>query len=242
MHKSKTLMILICLAVFAAVLPGCTRAGSSMNGSGKIIDQNIDISGFTRVTAQGHMVLELAPADSFQVVLSTDDNLINRILFKLDDETLKIAIQAPANFFPTSLKIKIGMPRIYGLNVSEGSQAVVSGFKSTFNFELDISSSSIFTGLLDAGNCIFNVAETSQVKLKGSALSLELNAGGASKLDLTDFALNSAQVYLKEDSEADLNINGLMGVKLEGGSRIYYLGNPKFSNTSISSDSFMQHK
>jgi hypothetical protein len=242
MPRTIALIALLCLAVSSALLPGCARAGSSMNGSGKIIDQNIDISGFTGVAAQGPMVLEVAQADAFQVVLSTDDNLVNRILFKLEDETLKIAIQAPANFFPTSLKIKIGMPRIYGLNISEGSQAVFSGFKSTFNFDLNIAGGSILTGLLDAGNCTFNVAGHSQVKLKGSALSLELNAGGGSKLELTDFVLNSAQVYLKEDSEAVLNINGMMGVKLEGGSRIYYLGNPKFSNTSISSDSFMQHR
>jgi hypothetical protein len=241
MKKTTAAILMVGILVLAVLLPGCARAGSSMNGSGKIVDQDIEISGFTRITAQGNLVLELAQAEDFKLTVSTDDNLINRLLFELDGETLKIAIQAPANFFPTSLKIKIGMPRIYALDISGGTQAVVSGFKSTFNFDLEASGGSTFTGVMDAGNCIFSVSG-SKINLKGSALSLELNASGASRLDLTDFVLNSAQVYLKEESEADLNINGLMDVKLEGGSRIFYLGNPKFSNTSISGGSFMQHK
>jgi hypothetical protein len=242
MKKYILTAILAGLLLLAAFLLGCARAGSSMNGSGKIIDQDINISGFTRVTASGNMVLEMVQAESFKVTVSTDDNLINRLLFELEEETLKIAVQAPANFFPTSLKIRIEMPRLYALDISGGTQAVTAGFKSTFNFDLQASDSSSLNGILDAGNCIFNIAGHSRITLKGSALSLELNASGASHLDLTDFVLNSAQVYLKEDSEADLNINGLTDVKLEGGSRIYYLGNPKFSNTSISGGSFMQHK
>jgi hypothetical protein len=237
-----TVVLLLSLLILAACLPGCARAGSSTNGSGQIIDQDIEISGFTGISAQGKFVLELVQADNFKVTVSTDDNLINRLLFELEEETLRIGIQAPANFFPTSLKITIGMPRIYTLNISGGTQVVMTGFKSTFNFDLKAAEGSTVDGILDAGNCSFDVSKTSRVTLKGSALSLDLNASGSSRLDLTDFILNSARVYLKEESEADLNVNGLTDIKLEGDSRVYYLGNPKFGNTSISGGSFMQHK
>jgi len=242
MKKSITAMLMVCLLILAAFLPGCSRAASSMNGSGKIVDQDIEIAGFTRITTQAGLILELTQAESFKVTLSTDDNLVSRIVFSLEDENLKIAIQAPANFFPTSLKVKISMPRIYGLNISGETQAVISGFRSTFNFDLEVSKGSTLNGALEAGNCVFNVSGNSRVNLKGSALSLELNASGTSQLNLAEFTVNAAQISLKEKSEAYLNINGITDVKLEEGSRLYYLGDPRFSNTSISGGSFMQQK
>ena len=57
-----------------------------------------------------------------------------------------------------------------------------------------------------------------------------------------DFLINGGQVSLKDASEATLNINGRIDVNLEGASKVYYLGNPTFNNTSISGGSFMQHK
>lgn len=242
MNKSKAAIILVSLISLALVLPGCSRAGSSINGSGRIISNDIEVTDFTRITAQGAFILEISQADDFRITISTDDNLISRIRFLHEEETLKMAIQAPANFFPTLLKVEIHMPRIYGLDMSDGARATLSGFKSTFNFDLEVSGGSTVSGTLDAGNSVFDVSSASQVNLKGSALSLALEASGTSKLDLADFVVNTAQIYLKEKSEADLHINGRVDVKLEDASRIYYLGNPTFSNTSISGGSYMQHK
>ena len=242
MRISLTLAILTGILALLLVFPGCNRAGSSMNGSGKIIDQDVEVADFTRIAAQGAFTLDISQADSFLVTISTDDNLISRIQILREDETLKLAIQAPANFFPTSLKVKIQMPRIYGLKLSQGARSSLSGFKSTFNFDLEMSEESLLTGILDAGNCVFNISKSSQVSLAGSALSLSLEGSEGSKASLAEFPVNSAHIFLKGKSEASLNINGRIDIRLEEASRLYYLGNPTFSDTSISSDSVMQHR
>ena len=190
---------------------------------------------------QGPFNLEIVQSDSFRVTLSTDDNLISRILISPQGEVIKFSIEAPANFFPTSLKVKVAMPRIYSLNLSGGAVATIPGFKSIFNFSLNMAGSTL-SGLLDAGDSDFQVSDNSQVNLKGSAIRLDLNASGASKLNLAEFALTGAGVDLKEGSEATLNVNGRFDVRLEGASKLYYLGNPTFSDTSISGGSFMKQK
>ena len=239
--KIITSIVLIVLIVFGFILPGCTRAGSSINGSGKIIDKDIELKDFTRVALQGPFNLEIVQSDSFRVTLSTDDNLISRILISPQGETVKFSIEAPANFFPTSLKVKIAMPRIYGLNLTDGTKATFSEFKSTFNFSLSLAESTL-TGFLEAGNSDFRVSKNSQVNLKGSAIRLDLDGSGMSKIDLGDFTVTSAGVTLKEESEATLNVNGRFDVHLEGASKLYYLGNPTISDTSISGGSFMKQK
>ncbi len=234
--------IILLVLGLAILIGGCSRVGSSLNGSGKIIDQPIKITGFTTVSARGAFPVELYQSDQSSVTVSTDDNLIQRVLVALSGETLLISIQAPATFFPTSLKIVIGMPRIYGLILTEGAKASLSGFKSTYNFNLDMRGASTLSGYLEAGNLDFDISEGSQVNLKGSALDLGLQMDKAGKLDLSDYPLISASVQLQGASEATLDVQSRLTAKLEGASILYYLGNPTLTNTSISGASIMQPK
>ncbi len=243
MKKSLAVIILIILATGTIIfISSCARVGSAMNGSGNIIDQDIKVADFTGVDINGPFNLEIIQSDMFQVIISTDDNLTNRVQIAREDEILKIGIKAPATFFPTSLSVKIGMPRLYSLTLSGEVKARLTGFKSTFNFGLNASGKSILEGHLEAGNSDFNISDGSQVNLNGSAIGLDLTGSGTCKLDLDNFAINSAKVHLKEGSEAILNINGRIDVSLADASKIYYVGNPIISNTSISGGSFMKHK
>ena len=227
------------LLILAIVLPGCAQAGSAINGSGKIIDRNIDLAGFDSVEAQGKLNLAISESDSFQITISTDDNLINRVLFTREDNILKIQIEAPAAFFPTSLKIKIGMPQIKNLNLANEASANISVNKPISSFNLVLTGSSIVDGYLEAESTNFYISGNSQVNLKGKSKMLELDVAGASKLNLSDFLLSGANVKLREASIAVLNVNGDLNIVLKEASKIYYLGNPLIKNTSITGDSSM---
>ena len=223
-------------------LPGCSRIGSSINGSGALVDQDIRLTGFTGINITGPFQADIIQTDAFQVIVNTDENLVNRIESSLNDQILVIGIKAPGSFFPTSLKLKIGMPRIYTLQLAGGAKASLSGFKSTFNLSVVLAEASILNGTLDAGNCDFDLSESSQINLTGSALGLDLTASDASKINLENFNVNIAKLYLKQNSEATLNLNGRTDVRLENASTVYYVGNPVFNDTSISGGSFMKHK
>ncbi len=235
------LVLAFCCIILGILIPGCSRAGSSMNGSGNIIDQNLKVVDFNSINVRGPFNLEISRADTYQVTVSTDENLINRLLISLERRTLKIRIEAPATFFPTSLKVRITMPDITSLNLSEGVRANFTGFKSVSDFTLFLSDNCVLTGDLDAIITHFHISKSSRVILSGSAMKLELECS-ASKLDLEKLSLINAQVKLDEASEAVLDVAGRFDVVLNGASKIFYLGNPLFSNTSISGGSSMIHK
>lgn len=233
---------LIILLITVALLLGCNRAGSVFNGSGRIIDHEVKTANFNSLNIKGPFIVEVKQAETCKVTLSTDDNLLKRIRISLERRTLKFNIEAPATFFPTYLKIAIAMPQISSLNLSDGARAVISGFKSTDDFILFMSKGSALDGYLEAGTVQFHLSGGSQVSLNGKALRLELEAKGVSKLDLADFTLTSAMIELEEASEATLNVNGRFDAVLSDKSRVYYLGNPLFSDTSISGGATMLHK
>jgi hypothetical protein len=234
-------IFLIIVLSLAILVPACSRVGSSMNGSGHIIDQDLKVTDFNSINVRGPFNLEIYKADSYKVTLSTDDNLINRLQISLERKSLKVRIEAPATFFPTSLKMRIAMPEITSLTLAEGVQASFLGFKSISDFTLFLSEKSVLTGDLEAIVARFHLSQSVKVSLKGSAMRLELESSD-STLDLGDFNLITAQVKLSQASEAILNVNGRFDVVLNDASKIFYLGNPLISNTYISGGSSMIHK
>jgi hypothetical protein len=213
-----------------------------MNGSGNVKDQTIEVTDFTDLDVVGPFVTEVIQSNSYDVVLSVDDNLLNRVLISCEDKTLRLRIQAPASFFPTLLKVKISMPIIQNMILTDEAKASLSGFSKLSGFILIAKQSSSLKGYLDAENVNLDLSGGSQVNLKGVANRLQLECSGESKLDFSDFVLSSANVRVVGASEATLNVNGRFDVIMEGASKIQYLGNPVFYNTSISGDSTMSRQ
>jgi hypothetical protein len=240
--KKLLFFILIISITVSIIFSGCTRVGSAMNGSGTIIEKNMKISEFTDVDFSGPFTIEINQSQTFEVVLSTDDNLINRVQYSIEDKTLKFSIQAPGSFFPTNLIVKVDMPVIKNAVLTDQAKASLSGFPLITDFILILKNESILNGFLEAENINFYITGGSQVGLKGTANKLQLECLDKSKINLADFILSSANVRVDGESEATLNVNGRFDVLMNGGSTIYYLGNPVFSNTSISGGSTMSRK
>jgi hypothetical protein len=242
MKKIIVSVVLIIATLGIILFTGCSRVGSVVNGSGNVVEKNIKATDFTDVNIVGPFTVEITQSEAYNVILSTDENLLNRVLVSVEKGMLKLNIQAPGSFFPTSLKVKIGLPAVKNVFLTDDVKASLSGFPLINNFILISKDSSTFSGYLEAENTNFNISGNSVVNLKGKAARLQLECLEGSKVDLTDFILSSANVRVTGASEATLNVNGRFDVLMEGASKIYYLGNPIFSNTSISGGSTMSRK
>jgi hypothetical protein len=229
--------VFLLLAVFLA--PGCKRVSSSMNGSGKIVDQDLNIKDFTNINAKGVYNLYIRQGDNFKVTVSLDDNLFNRLQVSMERKTLKLGVEAPATFFPTTLKLTITMPQLLGLNLSGGANANITGFKSPDDFTLFLSGKGLLDGSIIASNLVFHLSEGSKVILSGSGLKLDLTSRGGSLLDMRKYDVMRAQVRLDESSEAILNVTGQFDVDLKNKSKLFFSGNPVFTNTSVTGGSTM---
>ena len=238
----KRFSILVVIFIFTLLLPGCTRVGSSMNGSGKILDNDLKVEGFSNLNIKGPFIVEVTQDKKFSVTLSTDENLMNRVLVNLERDTLNISIKAPATFFPTSLKLKINMPELLNLTLSDSAGAAVNGFSNADTFSVFLSGKSILNCKTQAETLELNLSGASEAILKGSGQVTKVYARGASKLDLSEYESTSAQVKMTEASQAIMNVMGWIDINLQQASKFFYLGSPSFRNTDISSGSSMSHK
>jgi hypothetical protein len=235
-------IFLAALIIFSILIPGCSRAGSALNGSGTIVVQDLKAADFNSINVKGVFEVEISQSESYKMTLSTDSNLLSRIQVSLEHKILKLSIEAPATFFPTSLKVKIAMPELIALNLSDGAKAVITSFHLKDQFSLFLSGDSILNGAMEADQIVLNLSDASSVNLIGAATSLELDCKGISKVDLGNLSLTTAQINLREASEATLNVTGRFDATLNDASKVYYLGNPLFTDISVSGGSTMIHK
>jgi len=98
------------------------------------------------------------------------------------------------------------------------------------------------SGALEMRNGDLNLSGASQLTLDGSAGNLELEASGASKLELAAFSLNDVDLVLSGASQGAVNLSGRLDLDLSGASILYYQGTPQLGRVDISGASTLVQK
>jgi len=262
MRKAIIPIILVAILTTAALLLGCETVGL-----GGIVTEEKDFANFTRVDVEGTFEVEITQSDSFSITISADESFFDYIAVSREGETLKIYLNPRHTFTdftlqPKNLKAKITMPTLYGFYLSGASEGTITGFKSSEDFnlnvsgassldiddvevgdaKLEISGASSVTGNMNAADAELEVSGASGVELEGSANNIMLNAAGASKVNLADFTLNNANINLSGASEATVNVSGRLDSVLSAASILYFRGNPTMGNIIVSGASTIKHK
>ena len=248
---------LAALAVGAAiVLAGCdmpsTGGLGQVGGSGVVVTEWYDYTGFTKVVVDSGFDVEIdyADDDSYMVAVTVDDNLVQEHLkVELDGDTLHLGLAPLWNYHDVTIKARVGMPRLTGLVVSGSSSVVVTKLRSAAALQLeasgsssvelagvsfgdlavDVSGASRAEGSAELGEVTGEVSGGSALDLAGTASGLRLDASGGSRLDLLELPVETADLVLSGGSSGQVTVMGTLTVDASGGSRLEYAGDPQAS-------------
>jgi len=197
---------MIVLFIVAAMLAGCGGL-SSLTGSGSVVTQEVDITGFDRLDVNLGFQVKVSLEDTFSVVIRADENLVEDLQVVKEGSTLKIGLKPGGsyNLEDVTLEADITMPELTGADLALGSH---------------------LRGDIEAGDVTFNLSLGSHVTLSGSAGDLKIDAGGGSHANLGDLAVVDARVEASGGSHATVNPSGTLNVVAKGGSHVRYLGSP----------------
>ncbi len=255
----KTLVVILMATLLTSVLfVGC---GVVVTGSGNLETETFDFSNFTKVEAHNGFQVELTQSSAYSIEITTDDNVQEYLEVTESGDTLKIRLTGFRTYSSVTLEAKITMPDIYGINLSGGSQADITGFSSSHDFsaalsggsgldgnittadaDFDLSGGSRVAGSITAGDADFGLSGGSQVNLDGTADDVEINSSGGSQLDLEAFPVSNADVNISGGGRATVNVSGTLDVNLSGGSRVLYVGEPTLGDIDLSGDSTISKK
>jgi len=242
MRKRATLVVAAVLAVLlvSGGLLGCV--GYDVTGSGDLTTETSNFSDFTRVEAHSGFQIELTQSSTFSIEITADDNVHEFIEVEKSGDTLGIRLRGNRFYHSVTLRAKITMPELYKIELSGGSQASITGFSSSHDFEVEMSGGSRISGDITAGDAEFELSGGSQVNLEGEGDDLVVDASGGSQLDLEDFPIDNATIKLSGGGRATVNVSGTLDVDLSGGSRVLYVGDPTLGSIKLSGDSTVSEK
>jgi len=242
MKKLATLVVVAVLSVLLVLggLFGCI--GYDVTGSGDLTTETSDLSDFTRVEAYSGFQIEVTQSSTFSIEITADENIHEFIEVEKSGETLSIRLRGNRFYHSVTLRAKITMPELYKIELSGGSQASITGFSSSHDFEVEMSGGSRISGDITAGDADFELSGGSQVNLEGEADDLVVDASGGSQLDLEDFPVDGAYIKLSGGGKAIVNVSGILDVDLSGGSRVLYVGEPTLGVIELSGDSKVSEK
>ena len=213
------------LAVIFSGVFGFTNVfpwGSTITGSGDIVTRSFDYQGFSAIDASHGFSLEVTEGNTYSIVLSVDDNVVDRLNVKKDGDTRVLGLD-PGNYEYMNLGARVTLPTLNSLEFSGGTHGDVSGFSSTHDFTIDISGGS-------------------EVIIVGSAGDLVIDASGGSQLYLSEFNVDDVDAALSGGSFASVYVGGRLDADVSGGSQLEYYGDPELGNIDASSSSSITPK
>lgn len=237
--KKAIVAVLVVILFTLGLSVGC---GIVVTGSGNLVTETFDFSDFTKVEAHNGFQVELTKSSTFSVEITVDDNVKEHLEVTKSGDTLRIRLTGFRNYSSVTLEARITMPDIYGINLSGGSRVDITGFSSSHDFSAALSGGSRLEGNVTTGDAECDLSGGSRVTLAGSAEDLVVKGSGGSQLDLEAFSVDKADVNLSGGSRATVNVAGTLNVNLSGGSKVFYIGEPKVGNIALSGGSSLSQK
>jgi hypothetical protein len=201
-----------------------------------VVTEEESFSDFDKVDTSHGFKVDVSQGDSFRVIIRADDNVMEHVDVSKKGDTLKIGLKGNRGYQlkNTTLEAEVIMPTLLGLKMSAGSHATITGFKSTEDFDADLSAGSQLRGDIEAGNGNFDLSGGSHVTLSGSAQDLKLDASAGGQIDLGDFSVVDADVNMSGGGRAKVNVSGRLDAKASSGSHVTYVGNPTLGDIDTS--------
>ena len=262
----RKVMFYVAFILIVGVLTGVTGCipgvGPTVNGSGKLAAWDFDYRDFTKVEAGYAFDVEITEADSYLVRITIDDNLYDYLDISKSGDTLYIRLKPGYIYMNITRKATINLPDLEKLGLSGASKAEVDGFSSSHavdfslsgasrvdiknmkagNTNFQLSGASKAFGGIEMADGRFGLSGASSLELEGSAGDVDIEASGASQVELSDFSVVDADINLSGASGATINASGRLDGNLSGASRLNYMGNPTLGSISASGGSTISQK
>lgn len=224
--------------------------------AGSAAGKQYSVQGFSEVEVSSAVKFEITQSPDYSVKAVGDEKLIEHLNVDVSGQTLRIGLRSGLHFFSLghsdgNVKVTVTMPRLRKLTASGACNGVARGFKSTDDFDLELSGASRaeidieagkttatvsgagrISGALKAQSTSLTLSGASRCELTGTGGDTRLSVSGAGQADLSGFRIQNADLELSGASRAKINMDGTLNASLSGASQLEYTGNVTLGRTS----------
>lgn len=214
-------------------LPACQLAGVA--GSGNIVTEARQVSGFTRVAVAGFGDAVLVQGTEEGVVVETDDNLMQYVSTEVRDGVLYLDTRADGkrvNIKPSkSIRFTVTFTTLEGIAVS-GAGDVTADAIATDKLDVTVSGAGdISIGNLRTEKLAVAVSGVGDISLAGEARVQSVAISGAGEYAAGDLRSASTAVAISGTGDATVWATDLLEARVSGVGLISYYGEPEVTRS-----------
>ena len=204
----------------------------TIKGSGDVITQSREVSGFDSVSLSGIGRVIITQGDKESLTIEADDNLFEYITSEVKSGTLELGFTENVRFDPTpSITFTVGVKDLTELD-SSGIGSIEIDELAADNLKISISGTgSVSIDTLTATDLVVTAEGTGDIALAGTVEKQELELKGTGNYEAPDLKSSTATVRIDGTSKAQLWVIDSLDVVINGAGEVSYFGSPNVSQS-----------
>lgn len=225
--KYKISLMLLIAVMLQVSLGSCSQtSGRVKHGDGKVVKDTIALSHFDQIDLAGSFNVHLTRGDKLQVIIETDQNLLELVNVEVKGNTLYISSTGNVILRPTRLNLFITYPALQKLNI--GGACKISADQAIMTEALTIEMSGAAEVDLAIETRVLNtsLSGAGSIKFEGLAQEHYITLSGASSLRAEKLITEKTEIDLSGAGSAQVFASEVFKANLSGVGSIRYHGNP----------------
>lgn len=217
------LALISMLSVFAV---SCKWTVGFVRGSGNIVTEERDVSGFHKIQLSGIGNLIITQGEEESLTIEADDNIIPIIETDVLRERLDISFKRGYTFTPSAtVKFYLTVVDLDEISLGGAGKIDCEGFETEV-LQFDISGAGDVDFDLEAERVEVVVSGAGNITLMGKVDSQEIEIDGVGRYDGEDLESRECAITVSGAGSATVNVSELLDVEINGVGTVYYAGSP----------------
>jgi hypothetical protein len=238
-----TFVSLFLLAVLALSVTACNQVQISFGGanavvgSGKVVTETREVSGFTRVLVTGSGQAEITIGDSDSLVIEAEDNILPLIESSVLNGTLTIGLQPNTSISTMrGIRYTITVQSLTDVETSGSTDITVTNTARTDAFSASTSGSGAIK-LTDVQAKILTVqtSGSGNINAAGKVDKASIATSGSGNFNGGDLQCASATATTSGSGNVTLWVTGSLTARTSGSGNVRYYGQPSVSRSESGS-------
>jgi hypothetical protein len=214
-------LVLVGAAVLAALfVSACDTDVFGVRGSGTVITESRDVSGFDEiiVLGSGEVVVDIDGTES--LTIEAEDNIMPLLKTEVSNGRLELSVDS--NISPTTaVRYTITAAALAGVSIAGSGDITVTG--------------------VEAGSFDVEISGSGRVEPIGTTDTLVLDISGSGKYVGSGMVAAAGTVVISGSGKAVVNVTDVLDVDVNGSGSVKYIGDPSLT-TSISGSGNIQQR
>lgn len=222
----------------AALLAACSIPFNTIVGSGKMVSEAREVSGFDAVALSGGGDLTIIQGENEGLTIQAEDNLLPALTSEVRGGTLYLRTRDGVNVMPNKgIQYTLHVKNLRAVDIS-GSESVSADQLATAGLIVNLSGSGRGNlSQVDAQSLNVRISGSGRFDLSGQVDSLDITISGSGKFDAGDLQTRQTQFTISGSGSATLWVEENLSSHISGSGRISYDGSPTISQSVSGSGS-----